>query len=111
MVAWLAADPNKPTMPTCCAPQVQGELATVERTNMDTTSFARVGFNADCESAINEQIKWVQQQLAAAAEADSRQHEGAAAAAASFPGISTCCSSRLFPAAPVPLHHSSVPPS
>lgn len=42
-----------------CLVQVQGELATVDKTREQEQSFARVGFNAKCEAAINEQIKCV----------------------------------------------------
>eukprot|EP00798_Chlamydomonas_sp_ICE-L_P006548 gene6548-3199_t len=36
---------------------VKAELATVDKTDMISTSFARVDFNPACEAAINEQIK------------------------------------------------------
>ena len=38
---------------------MQGELATVDKTNMQVESFARTNFHPDCEAAINEQIKCV----------------------------------------------------
>lgn len=44
------------SIPALC-PQVQTELATVDKTNQLTQSFARVNFTPDCEVAINEQIK------------------------------------------------------
>jgi hypothetical protein len=37
---------------------VQPELAVVERA-ATSDSYARVDFHAECEAAINEQIKWV----------------------------------------------------
>jgi hypothetical protein len=41
------------------AAQVQGELATVDKTREQEQSFARVSFDSKCEAAINEQIKCV----------------------------------------------------
>jgi hypothetical protein len=38
-------------------PQVQSELAVVDKTNAQVQSFARVNFVDACEAAINEQIK------------------------------------------------------
>ena len=42
------------------APQVLSQLATVEKTNAQLESFCRVDYAAECEAAVNEQIKWVQ---------------------------------------------------
>lgn len=39
------------------AAQVKSELATVGKVNEQVDSFARVSFSAECEAAINEQIK------------------------------------------------------
>lgn len=38
-------------------PQVQSELATVDKTNQNIQSLARVDFHPACEAAINEQVK------------------------------------------------------